>query len=179
MSKLELSFIVRVPYEVTQKHFSEFIDQWVATHQPRMSAAEQAALTGLSSSDAFGILSLALSKGHGVSHVSDSAAKVLIPTSKTTYGGEMVITARAGGPGTTQIGISGHTQGLSGGPLRQHMESVKEYLARVLPNWASASNQISSPAGQLSLEIERLAELHEKGHLSAAEFEAAKHKILS
>lgn len=99
----------------------------------------------------------------------------------------MLVTAMPASDKNTTIEISGHTQGLFGGTLKDNVNGLQDYLVRSLPELDQQYKQLllsnnhpqDQPGIGIAEEIERLSNLHKTGALSDAEYAQAKQKILS
>ena len=134
-----------------------------------------------------GALAFTAPKGQGTQHPTSTTSKVSIPASATTYGGEMLVTAMPASDKDTTIEISGQTQGLFSGTLKDNVNGLQDYLARSLPEldqqykqFLLSNNHPQTRSGiGFADEIEKLSNLHKDGVLNDAEYAQAKQKILS
>jgi len=192
MSKLNTTFTVSVPYSSVQAVFSTAINHWVENYQNKTSAFAKALIIGVAvdqfqhGSSFVGALALTAAKSQGTQHPTISTSKVLIPASATTYGGEMIVTAKPFPKDSTEIEINGHTQGLLGGTLKDNVNGLKDYLIQALPEFEKQYNQIiltenvekSRSGVGIAEVIERLSRLHKDGAISDDEYSQAKKKAL-
>lgn len=193
MSRLNITFNVAVPYSTVQAVFSTAINYWIENYQSKTSAFANALIIGTAvdqfqhGSAFVGALAFTAAKGQGAQHPNITSSKVSIPASATTYGGEMIVTAKPSPNGNTTIEINGHTQGLWGGTLKENVNGLQDYLVRSLPDINQQYKQIqlsdSHEQARLGIgiaqEIERLSNLHKAGALSDTEYTQAKQKLLS
>jgi hypothetical protein len=189
MAKLQKTLDVDVPIAAVAAVFSHAISHWVGNVQNSTSAFAKALISGTASSHFqsgrtfAGVIGPAFAKEQGVKHPTSTTAKVAIPASATTYGGEMTVTASASGSKTT-VRIDGHTQGLFGGTLQENVTSLGEYLKHALPDLArqyaeAAGGAAKADGGSIAQQLERLSALYESGALSEQEFTQAKQKIIA
>jgi hypothetical protein len=187
MARLSVSFVVPVANEIVQIYFGPSIDHWVGNYQNATSGFAKALILGNAVNQFqqgrgfVGALGIGLAKGQGVRHPTPTICEVLIPASATSYGGEMKVIAVPEGDNSTRININGRTQGLIGGKLTENVHGLRDYLMHALPECrrAHADSESTSKVRGVASEIERLAELHQKGLLSDGEFADAKRNILS
>lgn len=192
MSSLNVTFTTSASFPSVQAMFSTAITYWVENYQNKTSVFAKALMLGAAvnqfqhGSAFVGALALTAAKGQGTQHPTISTSKVLIPASATTYGGEMIVTAKPSQNGDTEIEIKGHTQGLLGGTLKDNVNGLKDYLIQALPEFEIQFKQItltqnvekSQANVSIAEEIERLAKLHKDGVISDDEYSQAKRKAL-
>ena len=193
MSKLKTTFTVAVPYSTVHEIFNTAINHWVGNYQGKTSAFAKALIVGVAveqfqHGSAFaGALAFTAPKGQGTQHPTSTTSKVSIPASATTYGGEMLVTAMPASDKDTTIEISGQTQGLFSGTLKDNVNGLQDYLARSLPEldqqykqFLLSNNHPQTRSGiGVAEEIEKLSNLHKAGVINDAEYAQAKQKILS
>lgn len=191
MSKLSTTFIVPVHYSSVQSIFSAAINHWVENYQSKTSSIAKAFIIGTAvdqfrhGSSFVGALALTATKGQGTQHPTITTSKVLIPASVSTFGGEMIVTAKPSTDGRTEIEINGHTQGVLSGALKENVNELKDYLTQFLPDLeqqhrqSNAENSLPQRASVgIAEEIEHLSNLHKAGAISEDEYAQAKRQIL-
>lgn len=185
MAKHSVKFDVPVPFSNIPPIFGAAINHWVANVQSGTSAFAQTLINGQSaahyqSGRTFaGAFGQAMAQTQGVRHPTTTSARVQIPASATTYGGEMVVSATSGAAGKTVITIDGQTQGWLSGTVRENVDSLATYLTSALPELdRQSAAQGATGTKDVAAELERLAALHKSGALSDQEFAKAKQKII-
>ncbi|MCC7252433.1 SHOCT domain-containing protein [Hyphomicrobium sp.] len=186
MAKHSVKFDVPIPFSNIPPIFGAAINHWVGNIQNGTSAFAKGLIDGQAgahyqSGRTFAAaLGPAMAKTQGVRHPTATSARVQIPASSTTYGGEMVVNAKAGAADKTTITIDGQTQGWFGSTVRENVESLASFLQSALPE-IDQQNRTHSSAGasrDVAAELERLVALHKSGALSDQEFAQAKQKII-
>lgn len=185
MAKHSVRFDVQVPFSNIPAIFGAAVNHWAGNVQNGTSAFAKTLMDGQSAAHLqagrtfAAAIGPAMAQTQGVRLPTPTSARVQIPASATTYGGEMTVNTSAGAAGSTTISIEGKTQGLFGGTVRQNVDSLATYLKSALPELDKHSRaQAEGGAKDVAAELERLVALHKAGALTDQEFAQAKQKIL-